>query len=139
MQPHQAMTMRYVVQNQGVEKTDRRKTDFYFPRQIWLGVRLAQEENDVSVFVHDRGQMVFPKLDGIYGSAHLQKRRLPRRTYEQSFSITRTRWKTISSEEKRCDDNPQSEANTTGCVTRYLEAVIGCSIGLSGSDPDVQW
>ena len=82
--------------------------------------------------------MIFPKVDGIFGSAYLEKRNLPNRTYEQSFSITRTRWKTLNNEDKRCDEDPHSEANTTECVTRYLENKIGCSMGLSGSDLDVQ-
>ena len=39
--------------------------------------------------------------------------------------------------EKRCAEQ-NTEANTTKCITNYIEHTTGCSMGLSGSNPEIQ-
>ena len=83
--------------------------------------------------------MIFPKFDNIYGSAYMAKMGLTQRTYQQSFSIARTHWKTLSSENKVCDEDIDTEANLTRCFTRYLEDTIGCSMGMLESNEEAPW
>ena len=84
--------------------------------------------------------MYFPKTDEIYGSEFIFVRRdkpknnatdIEVKNYE--YKITKTHWKALDTSDKRCDDS-FSDANTTQCITRYLEHTVGCSMGLSGSD-----
>ena len=108
--------------------------------QTWLYVRLRhKEKNGVFIFVHNKEQMIFPKFDGIYGSAYLSRTELTQRTYAQTFSISRTHWKTLSNENKVCDEDLDTEANLTSCYTRYLEDTIGCSMGMLGRNEEVPW
>ena len=58
--------------------------------------------------------------------------------YDQHFTLTRIRWKTLDSDVKRCDEDTTLKANTTECITHHLEDKIGCSMGLSGSDQKLQ-
>ena len=103
-----------------------------------LYVHLRHEkENSVYIFVHNKEQMIFPKFDGIYGSAYLAKTTLNKWTYAQTFSVSRTHWKTLSNENRVCDEDLDTEANLTSCYTRYLENTIGCSMGLLGSNDEV--
>ena len=96
-------------------------------------------QNDVYAFVHNKEEMIFPKFDGIYGSAYLMKIGLAQRSYQQIFFISRTHWRTLSNENKMCDEDHNTEANLTRCYTRYLENTIGCSIGMLGSNEKVPW
>ena len=81
--------------------------------------------------------MYFPKGDNIYGSEYLflreDKKQQNGKIYHRSYKITKTHWKALDTPNKRCDDS-NSEANTTQCITRYLEQMIGCSMGLLRSD-----
>ena len=57
--------------------------------------------------------------------------------YRQTFTITRTHWKALNTVDKRCDEDTKMEANTTKCITHYIEEKTGCSMGFAGSDPKV--
>ena len=105
---------------------------------LFVHLRL-EKENGVYIFVHNKEQMIFPKFDGIYGSAYLGKTVLTQGHYSQTFSISRTHWKTLSNENKVCDEDLDKEANLTSCYTRYLEDTIGCSMGMLGSNDEVPW
>ena len=82
--------------------------------------------------------MYFPKIDEIYGSEFIYLRvdeamHTANTSYVQSFKIRKTHWKALDTPEKRCDEE-YSEANTTQCLTSYLERTVGCSMGISGGD-----
>ena len=79
--------------------------------------------------------MIFPKNDLIFGSAYVYKFLKQGNNFFQAFAITRTRWKTLDTPDKRCDEDRRTEAKTTMCITRSIDKLIGCSMGLSGSDP----
>ena len=84
--------------------------------------------------------MCFLKADSIYGSEFLflreDKKQQNGKIYHRCYKITKTHWKALDTPNKRCDDS-NSEANTTQCITRYLENTIGCSMGLAGSDKQI--
>ena len=84
--------------------------------------------------------MYFPKADGLYGSEfiHLRvdKKVEENKTYQINYQMKKTHWIAMDNPDKRCDGS-FSEANTTRCITRYLEQTIGCSMGLAGSDKQI--
>ena len=54
------------------------------------------------------------------------------------LQLKRTRVKSMNTDAKRCDESiAMSNPNTGECVTKYLEDTIGCSMGLSGSNPSI--
>ena len=55
----------------------------------------------------------------------------------QDCKIRRTRWKLLDIPTKRCDMS-NTEANTTMCLTKYMEETVGCSMGLASSDPAIE-
>ena len=81
--------------------------------------------------------MYFPRGDEIYGSEFIYLRMdqhvEENKTYQINYQMKKTHWMAVDNPDKRCDDS-SSEANTTQCITRYLEQTIGCSMGLAGSD-----
>ena len=84
--------------------------------------------------------MYFPRMDEAFGSFYISRimQDLPRKiVYMQSYRLERTHWKTLNTENQRCDEG-RSAANMTNCITRYLEQTIGCSVGLYGSDHGVK-
>ena len=83
--------------------------------------------------------MYFPKQDEAFGSFYFYKR-MPvgrNRAYIAKYRLERTYWKTLRTESHICNEQ-NSEANTTKCITRYLEQKVGCSIGMQGTDPDMK-
>ena len=98
-------------------------------------------------FIHNKDQMYFPKIDKIFGSygklVQLDGGRMrakPQGTgylVIQPFEIQKTHWKALDTASKRCRGD-SNKANTTGCLTQYLEQTIGCSIGLPQSDKQVR-
>ena len=99
------------------------------------------------VYIHNKDQMYFPKIDRIFGSdfIHLKINSLrmkakPNGTgyiIEQYYAMAKTHWKALDTPLKRCrSDNVK--ANTTQCLTQFLEHKIGCSIGLAKSDAQVK-
>ena len=89
-------------------------------------------------FIHNKDQMYIPKQDDAFGSSYFFKGlgAPSNKSYYRSYLVTRTRWKTISTPNQRCDDG-NSAANTTTCITRYIEQKVGCSMGLQGTDPNL--
>lgn len=85
--------------------------------------------------------MYVPKQDDAFGSAYffygLRGHDLRNTSYYQSYLLTRTRWKTLNTPSQRCDEG-NAAANTTQCITRYLEQKVGCSMGLLGTDPELK-
>ena len=55
----------------------------------------------------------------------------------QGWKIRRARWKLLDTPSKRCDMS-NTEANTTRCLTQYMEETVGCSMGLARSDPALE-
>ena len=94
---------------------------------------------EFTIFIHNKGQIYLPKSDEIFGSAFLlllvdvNKEDRKGMRYHQSYMLRRTHWKAMNTEKKRCD-NENTEAETTKCITQYLEHKIGCSFGMSGTD-----
>ena len=89
-------------------------------------------------FIHNKDQMYIPKQDEAFGSFYfyIALGAPSNKNYYRSYLLTRTRWKTLSTPSQRCDDG-KSEANTTKCITRYMEQTVGCSMGLHGTDPNL--
>ena len=85
--------------------------------------------------------MYFPKDDTIFGSNLLCKNDFTNYSegnYQQTLWITRTRLKSLNTGNNICDDSQDLEANTTKCITNYMEDKIGCSVGLSGAHPEIE-
>ena len=57
-------------------------------------------------------------------------------SYRQTFKMRRTHWKSLDSPHKRCNDDGV-KANTTHCLTSYVEHMVGCSIGSAQGDPQM--
>ena len=97
---------------------------------------------EFTTFIHNKDQIYLPKSDEIYGSAFLllnvdvNKEGRKGLNFHQTYMMSTTQWKAMDTEKKRCDKGSE-EAETTKCITRYLENKIGCSLGLSGSNPNV--
>ena len=101
-----------------------------------------------NIFIHNKGQMHFPKVDKIFGSEFIsidmtekfkqakKEERFKQVAFRQTFELSRTRWKTLDTPAKRCDDTDASP-NTTECITHFVENTIGCSMGMDGSNPSV--
>ena len=89
--------------------------------------------------------MYMPKINRVFGSefmylkvdsALMKEKSNPGNHVYQYYKMTQTQWKALDTPQKRCTyDN--KEANTTQCLTHFLEHRIGCSMGLARSDPKV--
>ena len=99
------------------------------------------------VFIHNKDQMYFPKMDRIFGSDFIyievdnpRMKAKPNGTgyiIKQHYNMAKTHWKAMDTPLKRCRSN-KFTANTTQCLTQFLEHNIGCSIGLARSDTQVK-
>ena len=113
-------------------------------RQPVIEIRIPEDHYKFLFFVHNKGQMYFPKQDEAFGSYYFHKSYHPPKNqnytyrYQQSFRLERTHWKTLPTENQRCGKPGNSGADTTTCITRYLEQTVGCSMGLLGTDPDLK-
>ena len=96
------------------------------------------------LFIHNKDQMYFPKIDNIFGS-QVKFVSLDTKTKQegsgylisQHYAFQKTHWKALDTPLKRCrSDNVK--ANTTQCLTHFLEHKIGCSLRLPGSDPQIK-
>ena len=90
-------------------------------------------------FIHNRDQMYLPRQDQLFGSYYFP---VGMPTDKEVFTIAsyeleRTHWKTLNTEKDRCDET-DSEANTTKCITQFLEQSVGCSMGSYGADPSME-
>ena len=82
--------------------------------------------------------MYFIKQDNPFGSSYLFVR-MPKDKevkWTLKYQLERTHWKTLNTENERCDET-NLEPNTTKCITRYIEQSVGCSMGYHGTDPDI--
>ena len=85
--------------------------------------------------------MYFPKFDEIYGSS-LQTIKIKKEWIEKNasvfmmdYEVKMMHWKALDTEDKRCDNS--NSGNVTGCIAKYIENEIGCSMNLALSDPNV--
>ena len=93
---------------------------------------------------------VFGKSDAIYGydwiELDLDKDKMKKiqdesttNTAYSSFRIERTHWRRLNTDQKKCDESmTTASANTTQCIIKYVEDSFGCSMGLNGSNPNIQ-
>ena len=83
--------------------------------------------------------MYFLKKDNPFGSYYLFLRMPEDREmyWRAKYQLERSHWKTLNTDNERCDET-DSEPNTTKCITRYLEQSVGCSMGLYGTDPELE-
>ena len=77
--------------------------------------------------------MYFMKQDKPFGSYYfpLQMPLDKEVFWIANYELERTHWKTLNTENERCDET-DSEANTTKCITQFLERSAGCSMGSHG-------
>ena len=97
----------------------------------------------VAIFLHNKDQMYFPKLDEIYGSSphtiKIKKELIERNAsslFMMDYQVKMTHWKALDTKDKRCDNS--NSVNVTGCIAKYIEKEIGCSMKLALSDPNVE-
>ena len=90
-------------------------------------------------FIHNKDQMYLIKQDGAFGSYYFPLGMPPDKKvfWRANYELKRTHWKMLNTEDERCDES-DSEANTTQCITQYLERSVGCSLGLIGGDPNLE-
>ena len=115
-------------------------------QQIEIIVALPENSSYgvVAIFLHNKDQMYFPKLDETYGSS-VQTIKFKKELIEKNassmfmmdYQVKMTHWKALDTEEKRCD-NSNSAGNVTGCIAKYIEKEIGCSMNLALSDLNVE-
>ena len=109
-----------------------------------MALQVSLNQSLFLIFVHNKGQMYFPKLDNIFGSDFLildiaeiiQKKNLNKTGLYQYLKLERIFWKSLDAPEKKCDR--KNKGLTTKCITNYLEQSIGCSMGLAESNPAVE-
>ena len=103
-------------------------------------------EDDFSLylFLHNKDQMYMPKLNGVFGSDFMYLKVGKARMRDGNstgihafYKMKQTLWKALDTPQKRCINN-NKKANTTQCLTMYLEDKIGCSMGLARSDKNVE-
>ena len=116
---------------------------FWF-HQPFIEIFIPEDHWKFLYFVHNKGQMYFPKQDEAFGSFYFDKSYNPPKNqnytfrYIQSFRLVRTHWKTLPTENQRCDERWNSGTDTTNCITNYLEQTVGCSMGLLGTNPKLK-
>ena len=96
-------------------------------------VKTPPENEGYRYYLHNKDQMYFPKVDEIFGSKVFYS---PMAEGSPTYKIKRIRWKALDTPGKRCTSQ-DTEANTTKCITAYMENTIGCSMGLAGSDRQI--
>ena len=101
------------------------------------------------IFIHNRGQMYFPKMDKIFGSnfmalqvdsARVKKGMAEGKIFHimSTYKMEKTHWKALDTNTKRCISDNYKEANTTKCITEFLENKVACSVGLPGSNSKIK-
>ena len=53
----------------------------------------------------------------------------------QMYEIDRAHWKSLDSKERRCDTDNKNYV--TKCITKFLQNLIGCSMGMPESNKEV--
>ena len=107
--------------------------------QPTINLLVPEDHHAFFFFIHNKGQMYIPKQDEAFGSFYFYITMITRPKYhgEQKYRIERTHYKTLRTEKQRCDDRVDV-ANTTTCITQYIEQTVGCSIGMYGTESTVQ-
>ena len=103
----------------------------------------VKEYDSYVVYLHNKNQMIATKLDDIFGQKDIQiqvsdqlRKSVGFGYYSKYYKIKRIHWKAKDRPEKKCSDQT-TEATTSMCITRHIELAIGCSMGLSGSNPQI--
>ena len=103
-----------------------------------------QKHEHFHLYLHNKNQIIAKKVDEIFGMKDIVivlgdqlKKSVEFGYYSKQYKIKRTHWKAMNRPEKRCTEQ-NTEANTTKCITNYIEHTTGCSMGLSGSNPEIQ-
>ena len=119
------------------------KDIFLYSKQTYANLHLSYNHSKFVIFLHDKGHLFLPRPDRIFGSEYylLQMSELAKEMdnsteYHQYFEMERSYWKSLDSEEKRCD--VENRNNATKCVTHFLENSVGCSMGISESDNELE-
>ena len=109
-----------------------------------IHVRVPEDHGSLYFFIHNKGQMYIPKRDEAFGSFYfyitmpMSVNATPMQYLgDQKYRIERTHYKTLKTENQRCDDRVDA-SNTLSCITKYLEQTVGCSIGMYGTDSTIQ-
>ena len=121
--------------------------------QVSIYLKFPPEGSNEALYSFEVGNKnhrpVFARSDAIYGN-DLYIRKIPQKLIKKikdesktftgymPLQLKRTRVKSMNTDAKRCDESiTRSNPNTGECVTKYLEDTIGCSMGLSGSNPSI--
>ena len=111
--------------------------------QPTINILVPEDHQAFYFFIHNKGQMYIPKRDEAFGSFYfyvtmpMSANATPMQYLgEQSYRIERTHYKTLRTENQRCDDRVDA-TNTFTCITKYLEQTVGCSIGMYGTDSTI--
>ena len=118
--------------------------DSHFPPQMNIFFNISNEDFSLYFFLHNKDQMYFPKINGVFGSdftyLKLDRSRLKDRNttgFYTFYTMKQTQWKELDTPRKRCKVG-SAVANTTRCITQYLEDKVGCSMGIARSDPQLR-
>ena len=111
------------------------------PIQIDIRLHAPWDDTFFYVYVHNNNQMYFPSElfgnDNFFLDMSRVERSARATEYLRGFKVRRTLWKSLDTPSKRCDKS-NTDANTTRCITQYMEDRVGCSMGLARSDPGVE-
>ena len=113
-------------------------------KQIYMKFNVLSDKFGLYVFIHNKDQMFFPKVDKIFGSeflalmvdgARMKKAREQGTAFHISthYKLSKSHWKALDTPTKRCKIE-NVEANTTKCIVQFMETKIGCSMGLAKSN-----
>ena len=106
--------------------------------QMLLTLSIPNDLQYYYIFIHNKDQMYFPKIDQIFGSYYFLLE-IPQKYINKGvciakrYKLLRTYWKTLDNERSRCDAG-ENAPKTTECITQYIEQNVKCSIGLQQSN-----
>lgn len=95
------------------------------------------------IYLSNKNQMYIPRADNLFGSDTFNLdtsgslRKSGTTEFLRYYKIRRLHWNALDSPEKRCD-MVDTEANTTRCLTQHMEETVGCSMGLTRSNPRME-
>ena len=115
--------------------------------QMFLKLSIPNDLQYFYIFIHNKDQMYFPKIDQMFGSYYflLEFPTKYKNTtkYENGVCLTkryklqRTHWTFLDKKRNRCDQG-KTAAKTTECITEFMEQNVNCSIGLQGSNSNIK-
>ena len=107
---------------------------------MYLTLLIPYDLDEYYIFIHNKDQMYFPKIDQIYGSYYFYLDFSEMENYSclgKQYTLLRTHWKNLDKDRNRCDER-NTEAQTTNCITQFLEQNVKCSMGLKGGSIDIK-